>query len=209
MRDYNLVASSTPYIIHRSVGLCFFQNTRLTADFIKRVLYRLDYGGGKMDQPMRQHSAEGALQLRTAPNDLIPQASPTHSLSSLEDQSPGRSAPPRRSSLPNNRSDRTSPENIDTKQSVTRNTKSLSAGVRERSSFASLMTMTGTMSAAHEITYTPTTHRVSKAKKGKKVHACEYPGCSKVASPYAFPFHVLNLIDLYPGRASQVSIKDV
>ncbi|GCB26381.1 krueppel-like factor 3 [Aspergillus awamori] len=30
------------------------------------------------------------------------------------------------------------------------------------------------------ITYTPTTHRISKAKKGKRVHACEYPGCNKV-----------------------------
>ncbi|KAL4921654.1 hypothetical protein BDW62DRAFT_174167 [Aspergillus aurantiobrunneus] len=30
------------------------------------------------------------------------------------------------------------------------------------------------------ITYTPTTHRISKAKKGKRVHACEYPGCQKV-----------------------------
>ena len=30
------------------------------------------------------------------------------------------------------------------------------------------------------ITYTPTTHRVSKAKKGKRVHACEFPGCNKV-----------------------------
>jgi hypothetical protein len=31
------------------------------------------------------------------------------------------------------------------------------------------------------LTYTPTTHRVSKAKKGKRVHACEYPGCNKVS----------------------------
>ncbi|RDW60404.1 uncharacterized protein DSM5745_10862 [Aspergillus mulundensis] len=30
------------------------------------------------------------------------------------------------------------------------------------------------------ITYTPTTHRISKAKKGKRVHACEHPGCQKV-----------------------------
>ncbi|KAL4797217.1 C2H2 finger domain protein [Aspergillus venezuelensis] len=30
------------------------------------------------------------------------------------------------------------------------------------------------------ITYTPTTHRISKAKKGKRVHACEFPGCPKV-----------------------------
>ncbi|PKY07390.1 hypothetical protein P168DRAFT_324809 [Aspergillus campestris IBT 28561] len=30
------------------------------------------------------------------------------------------------------------------------------------------------------VTYTPTTHRISKAKKGKRVHACQYPGCAKV-----------------------------
>ncbi|KAJ5570513.1 Zinc finger C2H2 [Penicillium hispanicum] len=30
------------------------------------------------------------------------------------------------------------------------------------------------------VTYTPTTHRISKAKKGKRVHACEHPGCNKV-----------------------------
>lgn len=32
------------------------------------------------------------------------------------------------------------------------------------------------------VTYTPTTHRISKAKKGKRVHACEYPGCNKVCA---------------------------
>lgn len=37
------------------------------------------------------------------------------------------------------------------------------------------------------ITYTPTTHRVSKAKKGKRVHACEYPGCDKVYTLRTFP----------------------
>lgn len=162
-----------------------------------------------MDQPMRQNLVEGALHLRTAPYDLVPQASPTYSLSSLEDRSPGLSAPPRRSSLPNGRSDRTSPGYINIKHSGTRNAKSLSAGVRERSSISSLMTMASTTSAAQEITYTPTTRRISKAKKGKKVHACEYPGCSKVSSLQVFSVHVLNLIDLYPGRASQVSIKDV
>ena len=31
------------------------------------------------------------------------------------------------------------------------------------------------------LTYTPTTHRISKAKKGKRVHACESPGCGKVS----------------------------
>ena len=39
---------------------------------------------------------------------------------------------------------------------------------------------TGLLNPAEEITYTPTTHRISKAKKGKKVHACEHPGCTKV-----------------------------
>lgn len=32
------------------------------------------------------------------------------------------------------------------------------------------------------ITYTPVTKRISKAKKGKRVHACDYPGCSKVST---------------------------
>ena len=31
-----------------------------------------------------------------------------------------------------------------------------------------------------EVTYTPTTHRISKAKKGKRVHVCEHEGCGKV-----------------------------
>lgn len=43
---------------------------------------------------------------------------------------------------------------------------------------------------AGEITYTPTTHRISKAKKGKKVHACEYPGCTKVGR---FQFGLIGL----------------
>jgi hypothetical protein len=37
------------------------------------------------------------------------------------------------------------------------------------------------------IRYTPTTHRVSKAKKGKKVHVCEF-GCGKVTHTHEFPF---------------------
>lgn len=37
---------------------------------------------------------------------------------------------------------------------------------------------TGSVDTA--ITYTPATHRISKAKKGKRVHACQFPGCPKV-----------------------------
>jgi hypothetical protein len=58
------------------------------------------------------------------------------------------------------------------------------------------------------LTYTPTTHRVSKAKKGKRVHACEYPGCNKVSLSQNFAqllsFHkaiALTLLDLHTSRA--------
>lgn len=33
---------------------------------------------------------------------------------------------------------------------------------------------------SRDVTYAPTTHRISKAKKGKMVHRCDYPGCNKV-----------------------------
>lgn len=55
--------------------------------------------------------------------------------------------------------------------------KSMSFGSRDGSSRASVGTMND---SAGEVTYTPTTHRISKAKKGKKVHACEFPGCPKI-----------------------------
>lgn len=56
------------------------------------------------------------------------------------------------------------------------------AGSGSASSRGSLMTMPAATldPMGGEITYTPTTHRISKAKKGKKVHACEYPGCTKI-----------------------------
>lgn len=57
--------------------------------------------------------------------------------------------------------------------------KSTSFGSRDGPPRPSIGTMND---PANEITYTPTTHRISKAKKGKKVHACEHPGCSKVCS---------------------------
>lgn len=58
--------------------------------------------------------------------------------------------------------------------------KTLPTRGREGQSRGSIMTMPGLLDQTGEITYTPTTHRISKAKKGKKVHACEYPGCAKV-----------------------------
>ena len=59
-------------------------------------------------------------------------------------------------------------------------------GKKQRSSSNRNSSGRGALSAAphflpgEEITYTPTTHRISKAKKGKKVHSCTFPGCPKV-----------------------------
>ncbi|KAL8698267.1 MAG: hypothetical protein Q9224_001928 [Gallowayella concinna] len=44
---------------------------------------------------------------------------------------------------------------------------------------------------AAEVTYTPTTHRISKAKKGKKVHVCEYPGCGKPITIQSLHFNAI------------------
>ncbi|KAL8693585.1 MAG: hypothetical protein Q9218_001627 [Villophora microphyllina] len=60
-----------------------------------------------------------------------------------------------------------------------RGSKQTSLGPRDKSLRGSSTTMTGP-DPSGDVTYTPTTHRVSKAKKGKKVHSCEYPGCGKV-----------------------------
>jgi hypothetical protein len=51
------------------------------------------------------------------------------------------------------------------------------------------------------VTYTPTTHRISKAKKGKRVHACQYPGCGKVgAIIYTYRINQTDSIaGLHPG----------
>ncbi|KAL8934958.1 MAG: hypothetical protein Q9216_005651 [Gyalolechia sp. 2 TL-2023] len=61
-----------------------------------------------------------------------------------------------------------------------RGPKQVAAGSRDRSSKGSSTNMTAPLDSPGEVTYTPTTHRISKAKKGKKVHVCEHPGCNKV-----------------------------
>lgn len=38
------------------------------------------------------------------------------------------------------------------------------------------------LEAAGPVTYTPATHRISKAKKGKRVHLCQFAGCNKVSA---------------------------
>lgn len=58
------------------------------------------------------------------------------------------------------------------------------------------LTMPGLLDPTGEVTYTPTTHRISKAKKGKKVHACEYPGCSKVCCVARLSCYSMLIADL-------------
>ncbi|KAL8960721.1 MAG: hypothetical protein Q9193_002620 [Seirophora villosa] len=63
-----------------------------------------------------------------------------------------------------------------------RETKQTSSGPREKPSKGSSVNMTAPLDLPGEISYTPTTHRISKAKKGKKVHVCEFAGCNKLAT---------------------------
>lgn len=58
------------------------------------------------------------------------------------------------------------------------------------------------------VTYTPTTHRVSKAKKGKRVHACEFPGCGKVCAMTSYSSFLSSapfVLFILPTCASQLS----
>ena len=116
------------------------------------------------------------FQLRPRPTE------PASSIqsSSSDEPSSGLRAPPRRKSLPNPKNTKGPPAKINTSSTASRSTKPTSAGPRSGTNHGAIMHMSGTISPAQEITYTPTTHRISKAKKGKKVHACEYPGCHKV-----------------------------
>ncbi|KAL6721319.1 hypothetical protein ACLMJK_000422 [Lecanora helva] len=77
---------------------------------------------------------------------------------------------------------------------------------RGESSRGATATMPGLLD--QEITYTPTTHRISKAKKGKKVHACEFPGCTKVDSQqniWVVRDKANGGLDLYPSRAPKTA----
>lgn len=51
------------------------------------------------------------------------------------------------------------------------------------------------------VTYTPTTRRISKAKKGKRVHACQYPSCGKVGA-IIYIYTSTGSIKLTPCRSS-------
>ena len=55
------------------------------------------------------------------------------------------------------------------------------------------------------VTYTPTTHRISKAKKGKRVHACEFHGCNKVWLRCLVRSNALIIIGIHPCRAPKAA----
>lgn len=58
------------------------------------------------------------------------------------------------------------------------------------------MRTTSPADATMPVTYTPTTHRISKAKKGKRVHACQYPACGKVGAIIYTPIESIKLTPL-------------
>ncbi|KAL9010966.1 MAG: hypothetical protein Q9173_004151 [Seirophora scorigena] len=72
------------------------------------------------------------------------------------------------------------PAAVASEPSRRRETKQTSSGPREKPPKGSSVNMTAPLDLPGEISYTPTTHRISKAKKGKKVHVCEFAGCNKV-----------------------------
>ncbi|KAL8746054.1 MAG: hypothetical protein Q9190_001892, partial [Brigantiaea leucoxantha] len=107
------------------------------------------------------------------------QASATSSgQSSASDNNPTSSHPRRRRVSPTSRTSQASSGNT-SEHNRRKASKQASSGARESLS-RGLLNMSGPVDPAGEITYTPTTHRISKAKKGKKVHTCEFPGCGKV-----------------------------
>lgn len=126
--------------------------------------------------------------------------------SSASDNNPTSSHPRRRRTSPISRTSQASSGNT-SEHSRRKGAKQASSGPREKPSRGSLFNMPAPIDPATEITYTPTTHRISKAKKGKKVHACEYPGCNKVCAFWQQSLVLANprVSDLYPCRASEVS----
>lgn len=133
------------------------------------------------DQQLQSQLTEAAQ------STAIRSKTPPTGLSSASDEKPKPPKPTRR-----RRSSSKSPADASgkSKESAKQRQKSKTMPYRTGSGSASgpspgsLMTMPrGALDPmGDEITYTPTTHRISKAKKGKKVHACEYPGCTKVRS---------------------------
>lgn len=126
----------------------------------------------------RQHTP--SLQLETSHTTVKRNTASASAHSSASDEQYTSSNPTRRrkhSSMSPNTTNNTSRPRESTRQRQKAKTTSQKGG--QGAGRGSIM-MPGSLSQGEEITYTPTTHRISKAKKGKKVHACEYPGCTKV-----------------------------
>ncbi|KAI4094802.1 MAG: hypothetical protein LQ344_002048 [Seirophora lacunosa] len=127
-----------------------------------------------MAERSHQHHPFGQSHTRTR------QASSSSSdQSSAPDDKSTLSIPRRRRPSPAQDKDQP-PAAVASEPSRRRETKQTSSGPREKPSKGSSVNMTAPLDLPGEISYTPTTHRISKAKKGKKVHVCEFAGCNKV-----------------------------
>ncbi|MCJ1382118.1 hypothetical protein MMC17_005230 [Xylographa soralifera] len=90
-----------------------------------------------------------------------------------------RASHTQRATRTNNPTNHTSPKGKAPRRQTT--SRSTAMGYHSNvSQEGSMVKLPAVVDPAGEITYTPTTHRISKAKKGKKVHVCEAPGCGKV-----------------------------
>lgn len=131
------------------------------------------------EQPYQSLPPINTLQPVVKQEQISPSASGSSSASDVKSTASNPTRSRKRSPISPNAA--TSPQQP--RESAKQRQKARTVPTRDRgeSSRGSVMTMSGLLDQTGEITYTPTTHRVSKAKKGKKVHACEYPGCSKVS----------------------------
>lgn len=143
---------------------------------------RTSYSQGRRTRTMAQQPYQ-SLPVDTfhpvvKQEQISPSASAPSSASDAKSTSSNPNRQRKRSSMSPNAATSSRQPRESTKQR--QKAKTLPTRDRGESSRGSVMAMPGLLDQTGEITYTPTTHRVSKAKKGKKVHACEYPGCSKV-----------------------------
>lgn len=152
-----------------------------------------------MAERSHQHHPFGQSHTRTR------QASSSSSdQSSAPDDKSTLSIPRRRRPSPAQDKDQP-PAAVASEPSRRRETKQTSSGPREKPSKGSSVNMTAPLDLPGEISYTPTTHRISKAKKGKKVHVCEFAGCNKVKrSSLGLQTCLTRGLGLHSSGASQV-----
>lgn len=130
---------------------------------------------------------------------------PTQQRKSTEDTSSTLQRNPSASLQPTRRSSNTNTEARHSQRRAfnTSTTSSVQVGVSGSDQNANMRRTSSVSDIPIPITYTPTTHRISKAKKGKRVHACEFPGCNKVCSVGSFSSNRASLTKKFRSSPGQ------